>query len=56
MGAGCEVTLENLVAVDVSQEAIKAVEDFLVRGKDDGRWELQDGFIFEPSVSAGMVQ
>lgn len=56
LGAECEVTLDNLVAIDVSEEAMKVVEDFLVRGKDDGRWGLQDGFIFEPPNSSGAVQ
>ena len=56
LGAECEVTLDNLVAIDVSEEAMKVVEDFLVSGKDDGRWGLQDGFIFEPPNNGGAVQ
>lgn len=56
LGAECEVTLDNLVAIDVSEEAMKVVEDFLVRGKDDGRWGLEDGFIFEPPNSSRAVQ
>jgi hypothetical protein len=56
LGAECEVTLDNLVAIDVSEEAMKAVEDFLVRGRDNGRWGLQDGFIFQPPNGAGVVQ
>ena len=56
LGAECEITLDNLVAIDVSEEAMNVVEDFLVSGKDDGRWGLQDGFIFEPPNNGGAVQ
>jgi hypothetical protein len=48
-GADSEVTLQKLIAVDIPARAFQIVEEFLVRGKDAGRWELQDGYIFESS-------
>ena len=50
LGADCEVTLENLVAIDVPPNAMTRVEEFLLRGKDDEKWGLQDGFIFESTT------
>jgi hypothetical protein len=49
LGAECEVTLNSLVSIDVPEAALSKVEEFLVRGKDKGKWGLEDGFIFEPS-------
>lgn len=53
LGADSELTLEDLIAVDVPDPVFQIVEDFLVRGKQAGRWGLQDGFIFESPVSSG---
>lgn len=47
MGADCEVTLHELVAVDVPKQVMAPVEEYLVKGADEKRWGLQNGFIFE---------
>ena len=47
MGADCEVTLKNLVACDVPRDVMSGVGEYLVRGAEEKKWGLQDGFIFE---------
>jgi Domain of unknown function (DUF4265) len=49
-GADSELTLNELIAVDVPDGALQTIEDFLLRGKEAERWGLQDGFIFESPV------
>jgi len=37
MGADCEVTLQELVAIDVPKQVMAAVEEYLVKGADEKR-------------------
>ena len=52
-GADCEITLDELIAVDVPAGSLRAVEAFLVRGKEAEQWGLQDGYVSGDSGTDG---
>ncbi|NDQ56401.1 MAG: DUF4265 domain-containing protein [Acidipila sp.] len=45
LGLRVEIDLNKLMAIDVPPNLpLASVEDFLVKGKESGRWELEDGY------------
>lgn len=45
---GCLVELDgNLVAIGIPSEPLDLVSGYLCAGKESGRWDAEDGFIFE---------